>query len=266
MPNALSNISIILYGLRFSTLTYEEKLKRLYEIGYRSIQSGLQPNISNTENKQLIMDELGMEVSCFSGKLEDMELDLRPYIEGCHVFSCDEIMIGTMPTECREDYDGYMHAVDRINAIGHTLAQEGIFIGYHNHAQEFRRFKEGKTGMELLYENLDPKSVHFILDTHWVQAGGGDVIQWIEKCRGRTRYLHVKDYCIAPANYHTDIACADKRFAPVGGGNLPWQLIIDTALCIGVKAFIVEQDFTYGEDPFQCAAESFKTLKACGLD
>ena len=264
MSNKLGNISIILYGLRFSPLPYDEKLKKLREIGYRSIQGGVAQGLSIDEHKKLI-DGLGMEFSCMGGGLDDLEKNPGKYIEYCRAFDCDEIMIGTMPTEYREDYDGYMKAIERINAAGRVLAKDGVCLGYHNHAQEFRRFPNGKVGIELLYDNFDPAAVHFILDTHWVQAGGGDVLWWIKRCEGRLNYLHVKDYRIAPANYNTGIGDAEKQFAQIGDGNLPWQQIIDTALGVGVKAFIVEQDFTYGEDPFECAAMSYATLKACGL-
>jgi len=264
MSNKLGNLSIILYGLRFSPLPYEEKLKKLREIGYRSIQGGIVPGLSIDEHKKLI-DSLGMEFCCLAGGLESIENDPAAYVEYCRAFDCDEIMVGTMPTEDREDYDGYMRAVERLNALGRTLAKDGVFLGYHNHAQEFRRFPNGKVGMDLLFDNFDPKAVHFMLDTHWVQAGGGDVLWWIKRCEGRLYYLHVKDYRIAPANFNTGIGETDKQFAQVGDGNLPWRQIIDTALGIGVKAFIVEQDFTYGEDPFDCAAMSYTTLKNLGL-
>jgi len=264
MPNKHSNLSIILYGLRFSPLPYEEKLKKLRGIGYRSIQGGLQPGMTNAEHKKLL-DGLGMEFCCLAGGLEDVRSDPGKYIACCAAFDCDEIMIGTMPTEDREDYDGYMRAIDKINAAGRALQRDGVVLGYHNHAQEFRRFPGGKTGMDLLFDNLDPSAVHFMLDTHWVQAGGGDVLWWIERCRGRIHYLHVKDYRIAPANYTTGIGDTLKQFAQVGEGNLPWQSIVDTAVNVGVRAFIVEQDFTYGEDPFDCAATSYATLRACGL-
>jgi len=265
MPNKLSEISIILYGLRFSPLPYEEKLKKLHEIGYRSIQGGLQPGMTNKEHRAFI-DDMGMEFSCFSGGFEALEEDAGKFIEGCHAFDCDEIMIGTMPTECRFNYDGYMKAIDRMNAIGKTLSKEGIFLGYHNHAQEFRRFKNGKTGMDLLFDHLDPTGVHFLLDTHWVHSGGGDVLQWIEKVKGRIAYLHVKDYRIAPANFETGIGETSKQFAQIGEGNLPWPQIIETAHSVGVKAFIVEQDFPYEDDPMDCAATSFAALKKFGLN
>ena len=265
MSNKNHNLSIILYGLRFSPLPYAEKLKRVRDIGYRSVQGGMMPDLTLEGHKKLI-DSLDMEFCCLAAGMESVEEDPASYVEFCRAFDCDEIMIGTMPTEDREGYDGYMRAVDRINALGRTLSKDGIFLGYHNHAQEFRRFSNGKVGMDLLFENFDPAAVHFMLDTHWVHAGGGDVLWWIKRCQGRLSYLHVKDYRIAPANYETGIGDTVKQFAQIGDGNLPWQSIVDTGLEVGVKAFIVEQDFTYGEDPYDCAAMSYATLKACGLN
>jgi sugar phosphate isomerase/epimerase len=159
-----------------------------------------------------------------------------------------------------------MRGIEHINAVGRKLAKGGIFLCYHNHAQEFRRFPNGKRGMDVLFDNMDTTGAHFLLDTHWVQAGGADIIEWIQKCKGRLQYLHMKDYRIGPVNYTTIIEHVEKEFAEVGDGNLPWQLIVDTGLAVGVKAFIVEQDFNYGADPFENCAKSYKTLKACGLN
>ena len=257
-------ISIILYGLRFSPLPYDEKLKRLRDIGYRSIQGDIPHEMTNEDHKKLI-DRLGFEFSCVAGDLEDIETNPEKYIEGCHMFDCDEVMIACMPTELRMSYDGYMEFIDRVNKVGSMLSREGIFIGYHNHAQEFRRFPNGRMGMDLLFNGFNFQAVHFILDTHWVQAGGGDILWWLERCKGNIKYLHCKDYRIAPANYKTVCGKAEKQFSQIGEGNLPWRLIIDKAQDAGVKAFIVEQDYTYNEDPYDCAATSYATLKSYGL-
>jgi sugar phosphate isomerase/epimerase len=258
------NLSIILFPVASSPLPSAEKLKKLREIGYQSVLGGLQPDLGNQAHKALL-EGLGMEISCFSGQFSDIKDNPGKYVEACHFFDCDEIMIGTMPTECRAGYEGYMQAVELINGVGRTLAKEGVYISYHNHAQEFRRFSNGQRGIDLLFENFDPAAVRFLLDTHWIQAGGGDILEWMEKCRGRIQHLHVKDYRIAPANYETGIGDTDKQFSQIGGGNLPWPLIIEKGLDLGIKAFIVEQDKSYDEDPFDCAAQSFAALKKLGL-
>lgn len=258
------NLSITLFTVASSPLPYVEKLKKIREIGYQSIQGGLQPGMTNAEHK-VVLDDLGIEMSCFGGSLEDILQDPDKYIEGCKTFGCDEVMIGTMPAEYRYDYDSYLRGIEKVNEAGMKLSKGGIYLSYHNHAQEFRKFNNGQRGIDLIYDNMDTSCVRFLLDTHWLQSGGADIIQWMEKCKGRIQYLHVKDYRIGPANYNTDIGETDKQFAQVGDGALPWQLIIDTGLKIGIKAFIVEQDKTYDEDPFDCAAQSYATLKACGL-
>jgi Sugar phosphate isomerases/epimerases len=264
MSNKLSKISIILFTVASSPLSYPEKLKKLRDIGYQSVQGGIAEGMTLKEQKDLL-DSLGMEFSCLGGGFEDIEKNPEKYIEACEYFDCDEIMVGTMPTAHRADYDGYMKAIERMNVMGQALSKGGVYLAYHNHAQEFRRFSNGKTGMDVLFEGLDPAGVHFLPDTHWIQAGGGDIIEWLNKLKGRIQYLHMKDYRIAPTNYNTGIGEVDKQFAEVGQGNLEWPLIIETALSVGIKAFIVEQDRSYGIDPFDCAATSFEALKGFGL-
>lgn len=265
MRTAKRQISVILYTIRFSPLSYAEKLKRLREIGYRSIQGGMRGDMTLSEHKALL-DGLGMEMSCFAGGLEDIEARPDAFIEACKAFDCDEVMIGTMPTEYRADCEGYLRGAERISNAARALKAAGIYLGYHNHAQEFRKFPNGRIGMDVLFDAFDPDAVHFLPDTHWVHAGGGDILNWLEKLKNRIAYLHVKDYRIAPANYLTGIGEADKQFAQIGGGNLPWREIVDAALRVGVRSFIVEQDFTYDEDPFDCVAESYATLKGLGLE
>jgi sugar phosphate isomerase/epimerase len=258
------NLSIILFTVASSPLPYGEKLKKLREIGYQSVQAGIQNDLDDRDHKKML-DDLDMELSCLGGGLGAIREDPGRIIKAAHIFDCDEVMIGTMPTENRADYDGYMRAVDLINETARTLVKEGVYLSYHNHAQEFRRFSNGKRGIDLLFENFDPSAVRFLLDTHWLQAGGADILEWMEKCRGRIRNLHVKDYRIAPANYETGIGDTNKQFSQIGDGNLPWNLIIDKGREIGIRSYIVEQDRSYDEDPFDCAAQSFKTLKGLGL-
>ena len=60
------NLSITLFTVAASPLPYEEKLKKIREIGYQSIQGGFQAGMSNAEHKALL-DDLGIEMSCFGG-------------------------------------------------------------------------------------------------------------------------------------------------------------------------------------------------------
>jgi sugar phosphate isomerase/epimerase len=163
------------------------------------------------------------------------------------------------------NYDELKLFIGHLNRAGKQLMEEGgIHLSYHNHAVDFSKIN-GETILQQIVDGTDERFVFFEPDTHWLQAGGVDVLAWLEKCKGRMQYLHVKDYRVGSINYDTVVETHDKRFSQIGGGNLPWQEIVDTALACGVKAFIVEQDDTYGQDPYECVAQSYATLKACGL-
>ena len=264
MASNLTQISLNMYSVRSTTLPFGEQLARVRDIGYQSIQGGRGSGLPKEQLKGML-DALGMEMSAYGGDLDDIDKNTDAYIEECHYFDCDEIMIGCMPTVYRENADTYMAGIGRMNEVGRKLAKGGVFLSYHNHSQEFRRFSNGRTGMDLLFDNLDPTAVHFLLDTHWIQAGGADVIAWIQKCKDRMQYIHLKDYRIGPTNYNTGIGQVDKEFAEVGEGNLPWPLILETCLNQGIKSFIVEQDHPYGIDPFTCVKTSYDNLIRFGL-
>ena len=260
------NLSITLFTVAASPLPYTEKLKKLREIGYQSIQSNLPPDGMSLKNYKTLLDDLGIEICTFlAGRPPLVFSAPEKFVEACHLFNCDEVMIGTLPVEYRENYDSYMQGIELLNKTARILIKDGVTLSYHNHAQEFRKFNNGKRGMDLLFENFDPKAMRFLLDTHWLQAGGADILQWMDKCKGRMKHLHVKDYRLAPANYDTPIDAVDKQFSQIGNGQLPWELIIQKGLELGIEAFIVEQDNSYDEDPFDCAAQSFAKLKTLGL-
>ena len=259
------NLALTLFTVAASPLPYPEKLKKAREIGYQSIQGGLPPDGMSLKEQKALLDSLEMEICAFGGRPPNLFQDAGKTIEACHLYECDEIMIGTLPVEYRESYDSYMKGIEMLNKGAKSFEKEGIFISYHNHAQEFRKFNNGKRGIDLLFENFDYSCMRFLLDTHWVHAGGGDVLEWLEKCKGKMKKLHVKDYRLAPANYDTGIGSVDKQFSQIGDGQLPWEQLVPKALEVGIEAFIVEQDNTYDEDPFDCAAQSFRKLKSLGL-
>ena len=70
------NLSLTLFTVASSPLPYAEKLKKVREIGYQSIQGGLQPGMTNAEHKALL-DSLDIEMSCFGGRFEDIEATRR---------------------------------------------------------------------------------------------------------------------------------------------------------------------------------------------
>ena len=159
--------------------------------------------------------------------------------------------IGGMPKEARENISTLNAFIDNFNRTAETYAKHGFRLTYHHHNFEFARIDGYKTMMDLLYENLDPKNTSFVLDTCWVSAGGGDVVDWMEKLAGRVDILHLKE--MGRNNNGPFIT-------EVGNGNIWWEGVLATAEMAGVKHYVVEQDSWPG-DPFDSIAQSAAYLK-----
>jgi sugar phosphate isomerase/epimerase len=85
------------------------------------------------------------------------------------------------------------------------------------------------------------------LDVYWTAKAGVDPAAYQQKWSARSVFLHCKDMDGSP----------EKKFAAVGEGVLDFPAIIKAAR--NVEYFVVEKDES--DDPFHCAAISFKTLK-----
>ncbi len=140
----------------------------------------------------------------------------------------------------------------KLDAAGAAFRAAGLVLGYHNHALEFAQF-EGAPVLDYLYAHTRPENVAAELDTYWVHYGGGDILEWIEKLRGRVRSMHLKDYGLT----------ADRRptWCELGRGTLNWPKIVSAAEHGGCEWFIVEQDTCPG-DPFESLRISFDYVAA----
>ena len=128
-----------------------------------------------------------------------------------------------------------------LDQAGEAMRKAGQVLTYHNHATEYRKF-EGRTIMDVLYDETDPRNLQGEIDTYWVQAGGGDPVAWVQRLNPRLPLLHLKDYGV-----HDD--GKGGRISEIGRGNLDFKRICAAAEQAGCEWFIVEQDTCPG-DPF----------------
>lgn len=141
----------------------------------------------------------------------------------------------------------------KLDAAGAKFRAAGLKLGYHNHANEFYRPGGGPTFPERVYAETSPDNVVAELDTYWVQRGGGDVVDWVRRLKGRQPFIHLKDYRVNPSGEGT--------FCKIGAGTLPFDRIIAEAEAGGCEWFIVEQDSCPG-DPFGSIAQSYDYIKS----
>jgi sugar phosphate isomerase/epimerase len=143
-----------------------------------------------------------------------------------------------------------------LDRAGERLRAAGMVLTYHNHALEFRKFG-GRTWLDILYAESDPRNLQGELDTFWVQSGGGDPVAWIRRMYRRLPLLHLKDYGIDDQNKPT--------MMEIGNGVLDWPAIVSAADDAGTEWFIVEQDVCPA-DPFDSIAQSHRYLRQLASD
>jgi sugar phosphate isomerase/epimerase len=135
------------------------------------------------------------------------------------------------------------------------LHDAGLTFSYHNHSFEFVRFGK-RTGLDLLYEESDPRYLQAELDTYWIQHGGGDPADWVRKMKGRMPVVHLKDMVIVDG---------EPTMAEIGEGNLNWPAILAACAEAGVEWYAIEQDICR-RDPFESLKISYDNLRQMGLE
>lgn len=237
----------------------ENTLKKCSEIGYRSVQLS---GICEVDPSLLRgwLDKYGLEAPITHtafGKIAD---ETDKVIAEHKLIGARCVGLGSMPDFKKSGCDKAVFdaGIEKLRPAIEKIAAAGLKFMYHNHNMEFCRFEDGTLCMDYI-ASLFPADIFGVtLDCYWVTAGGGDPVFWLEKLKGRTDCIHLKDMIY----YGPESAV---RMAPVGEGNLNHPAILDACRRTGVEFAFVEQDHCYGRDPFECLDSSLQYLRAAGF-
>lgn len=244
-----------MYSVR--TLTQDTQgllttMQALKDVGYNSLQySGAGKDIP-AEDFAAYLKKTGTQCHSTHISFAEMEEDLATVIRNHKLWNCAYPGIGGLPGEYRESKESYLAFAKKADAIAQKLEDEGMHFVYHNHAFEFMKFG-GVPALQILLENT--KYLQFELDLFWVQAGGADPLEWIEKVAGRMDVVHFKEMTGATK---------PVMMAPIGEGNMNWPKLMQACEAIGVKHAFVEQDNAVETDPLGCMRTSHDNLVKMG--
>lgn len=261
-----------------------EAMGKLSDIGYHCVEISQVPMTKeNVDGFRRAIDELGLNVSSCTASvgplmpgvpgetLSDPD-DFKKIVEDCHALDCDMLRIGMLPISCMGSFEKAMDFAAQAEECAAKLKEEGIDLYYHNHHVEFVRYN-GEYLLDIIRDHAP--HVGFELDTHWIHRGGEDPVSFIKKYAGRIRLLHLKDYRVVeprfpegnfdPAGFMQAFT-SNIEFAEVGEGTLDIKGCIEAGLAGGGEYFLVEQDDTYGRDPFESLKISHDNLVKLGYE
>lgn len=255
-------------------------LKACAELGYHCVEvSQIPMTPENVEGMRKASEEFGIKIAACSAALEPMvpgmageylSMDFDKIVADCKALNCDMLRIGMLPMTCMGSREKAIGFVKRADEMAARLKEQGIDLYYHNHHVEFVKY-DGQYLLDIIRDTT--KNMGFELDIHWIQRGGEDPVEFVKKYAGRIRLLHLKDYRIGevkmPEGAFDPKAFMQAfsnivEFAEVGEGNLPIKECIEAGLAGGSEYFLIEQDDTYGRDPFESLKISKDNLTAMG--
>ena len=284
-----------LIGVQMSTIapakmpSFEpfEVMGRLTDIGFHCAEVSQVPMTKeNVAGFRRAIDELNFNISSLSAAVAPLfpgmpgeylcnEDDYKKMIDDARALDCDLFRIGMMPMNAIGDVQKCIDFAKQAEEYALKLKEDGIDLYYHTHHKEFIKV-DGKYLLDLLRENAP--HMGFELDTHWIHRGGENPVEFIKKYAGSVRLLHLKDYRIGNVEM-PNMAGPDGmqkfveaffykpvQFAELGTGTLPLKECIEAGLAGGAEYLLVEQDETYGRDPFECLKTSHDHLVELGYE
>ena len=123
----------------------------------------------------------------------------------------------------QQKLDDFVVQTEKVQA---RLADEGIRLGYHNHAHEFKPNADGSC----IWEQLEERTrLDLEIDTYWAFVGGRDPLEMMERLKERVRIIHIKDGLV------------DGSGRPLGMGEAPAAAVYRKAVELGDR-LIVESE------------------------
>lgn len=179
---------------------YEGGFRKLADIGYQYIELlGANPfarkhitELYSAAQMKKLLSDCGLTPISFHEQAPDLKTKsfdmLMDYCEtiGCHRIVLPNIWIRTK--------DEVLLLAQELDRVGRLMRSRGFTYVLHTHHLEFRRLDDGKTLVDVILENTDPKNLEVEFDMIWALRGGADPLAELEKIGSRCRLVHQKDY------------------------------------------------------------------------
>ena len=248
----INQLSAILYTVRDfidSRNELDRTLGKIADIGFNAVEiCGVDDEVASPTDIARLCQKHGLVISSAHENWDLIVNDPHTAASRVKDLGCDYICYPWPGSVEITDAPAISGLISSLAGPAKVMAKHGLQLCYHNHAVEFMKY-EGRPLLERVFEI--PR-LQVQLDTYWTQLGGADPIKTLMNWRGRIPLIHLKDM-----GAYGNEAC----FREIGRGNLDFKGIVSAAEKAGTKWFVVEQDQTWGRDPFEAIADSFAYIR-----
>ena len=187
---------------------------------------------------------------------------------------CKFVAVPYLSEEYRPGTEKFPEVIKNIAMLGGVAKKLGMTLLYHNHEFEFLKM-DGKSALDILYEEVPADLLQTELDVCWVNVGGENPAAYVRKYAGRAPIVHLKDFFGEKSeNMYELIGIENKaperpqnfEFRPLGKGVQNFPEIIEAAKDAGAEWLVVEQDKpSMGLTAMESIEESRNYLRSIGF-
>jgi sugar phosphate isomerase/epimerase len=226
-------------------------LEAVAKMGYEGVEFAGYYGRTADELKK-ILEDLGLEVAGTHIGIDTlMGEKLKETIEFNRILGNKYLIVPWLPEEMRNSKSAWLKTAELMNEIAEKLKPEGMRVGYHNHAIEFKPIN-GEIPWYIFFDAAKPEVI-MQLDTGNAMHGGvspDGVLNIIRRYPGRSVTVHLKEFSSKNEN------------ALIGEGEMKWKEFLKLCETIGgTEWYIIEQE-TYAYPPIECVKRCIENLKA----
>ena len=177
----------------------------------------------SAEEISAMLKEAGLRVSGTHTGLAELKEKTEETIAYHKAIGNKQIYVPWADLNTQEKIDAFIKDMAELQP---RFEKEGIRLGYHNHAQEFKPNEDGSVSMEQLFYRT---SLDLEIDTFWAYAAGVDPVAVLKRFAGRIPVIHIKD------------GFEDHKGMPLGQGTAPVKAVYEAALALHIP-MVVESE------------------------
>jgi|SRR3954470_9893285 sugar phosphate isomerase/epimerase len=240
-------IGLELYSLRNECKTdLPGMLAAVAKIGYKGVEFAGYHGWSAQELRKML-DDNGLIACGTHTPFETVKGDkLKETIAFNKTIGNKFIIVPWMnETQSRQEW---LDRVKLFNELAVTLKPEGMWIGYHAHAHDFKKVGD-VSAWDLFFGSTKPEVI-MQLDTSNCRDGGADPVAVLKKYPGRARSIHIKSHGAGPE-------------AVIGEGDIDWPAVFAFCEHQGrTEWYVVEHETS--KNPLDAVKRSYEALKRLG--
>lgn len=208
-------------------------LARVKEIGFGAVE--LAGNYGHTaqEFRRFLDDQALVCCAAHVGLAQLQAPKYQATVDFLHGIGAKKAVVPGLPASYTQDLTGWRGAATLFVDLSGQLRKDGLELGYHNHAIEFKAVA-GERPLDVFLRSAP--GIFFELDLGGAGYGGANPVEVLETYRRRVKMIHVKDYT------------ATKPDLMIGAGSMDWAGLVRDAQSAAVDWYVIEHDSKSGPD------------------